>query len=213
MTYNSVDHSCSTLASSRRAYCRLLERGSWRNEDRRICALIYFRKISPGIQAWVLLYLEPECEALRHSVTGVLRQVKEDQCMGRGMKCRLSFQLTSFTGHFKMEDECVCRSRTVRFGSLARRADVGNIYKCSKFLKPKIRCRRSVLCSTIVKDWKESSTACLVTLFRPGATKENPQKTLIRIVGTLCNIRLSTPIHAAVHCVSVDNKLLFIKII
>jgi hypothetical protein len=44
--------------------------------------------------------------------------------MGMGMKRRLSLQLTSFRGHFKMEDVCVCRSRTVRFGSLATRADV-----------------------------------------------------------------------------------------
>ena len=52
-----------------------------------------------------------------------------------------------------------------------------------------------------------------MTLFRPGTNKENPQRTLIKIVDTLCNIRLSTSKHAAVRCLSVATKLLFIKII
>jgi hypothetical protein len=50
-------------------------------------------------------------------------------------------------------------------------------------------------------------------MFRTGTTKEKPQRTLIRIVDTLCDIRMSISIHAAVQCVSVATKLLFLKII
>jgi hypothetical protein len=145
----------------RRTYCTLSGRGSWRNEDGRMYALIYFKKCSQGIQAWVLLHLEPEHEALRQNVAGILRQVKEDHCVVMGMKRCLSLQLTSLRGHFKMEGVCVCRSRTVRFGSLATRADVGNIYKCSKFLRPKFRWGRSVLCRTNECKGLEVTFRCL----------------------------------------------------
>jgi hypothetical protein len=146
MTFNSVDHSFIHEEANVLQAVR-----AWSVTQGRFQNMIYFKKSSPGIQAWVLLYLEPEHEALRPSETGVLRQVKEDHWMGMGMKRHLSFQLTSCRGHFKMEDLCVCRSRTVRFGWLATEAHVGNIYKCNKFLKLKFRwC--SVLCSTIVRD-------------------------------------------------------------
>jgi hypothetical protein len=147
MTFNSIHHSIiheeAKLLQAVRA---------WSVTQRRFQNMVYFKKNSRRIQAWVLLYLEPEHETLRHSVTSMLRQVKEDHWMGMGMQCRISFQLPSYRGHFKMEDVCVCRSRTVRFGSLETRADVGNIYKCNKFLKPKFRWRCSVLCSTTVRE-------------------------------------------------------------
>jgi len=67
ITFNSIDHSLIHEEANVLQAVR-----AWSVTQRRV-QKIYFKKSSRGIQAWILLYLEPRHEALCHNVTDVLR--------------------------------------------------------------------------------------------------------------------------------------------